>query len=321
MSFTIKTKGDDSTNIQDNKNRVVAKLDIVFKTIFSDEKNMDLLKDLVRVFLDIDEEGEYSIASPELLPVTMNEKFSLIDLQIKTKTSNINVEVQLGSQMSFKKRSLLYWAKLCTSSLQRGVDYSKLRPCHTLNILDFTLFHNEPDFFNKFTLYNKNHTENFGELMNLAYVELPKLKNISAEDIRKDNRLAWGLFFKAEEEEEFKMLADKANTPAIQKAVNVIEQMRKDEQMREIARVRWFALVAEQMEKDAARTEGIEVGRKEGIEVGIKQGIEVGRKEGIEVGIKQGKEGEHEKFRQYFKSQGKTDEEIDAIFRGLDNHE
>ncbi len=117
------------------------------------------------------------------------------------------------------------------------------------------------------------------------------------------------------------MLADKANTPAIQKAVNVIEQMRKDEQMREIARVRWFALVAEQMEKDAARTEGIEVGRKEGIEVGIKQGIEVGRKEGIEVGIKQGKEGEHEKFRQYFKSQGKTDEEIDAIFRGLDNHE
>ncbi len=83
----------------------------------------------------------------------------------------------------------------------------------------------------------------------------------------------------------------KTSTPANQNAVIDFERMR------EIARVRWFSLVAEQMEKDAARTEG------------------------IEVGIKQGKEEVYEKFRQYFKSQGKTDEEIDTIFGGLNNHE
>ncbi len=293
MDFT------DITTMDKYSNKVVPKLDLVFKTIFTDEKNMDLLKDLIRVYLGIDEEGEYSIANNELLPEHFDNKFSQIDLHIKTKTSEINVEVQLGKQNSYKQRSLLYWAKMCVSSLRKGADYDDLRPAHTLNILDFVLFEEEPQYFNKFTLYNENRSINFGELMNLAFVELPKLKNITAEDIRRDERLAWGLYFKAEREEDFDMLANSVNTPTMQKAVDVIEQMRKDELMQERARERWLTIVNEQMEKAASER--------------------IGMKKGMEKGIIKGEDNHREKVRRYYKAKGKTDDEIAEILKEMEN--
>ncbi len=281
MDFT------DITALDKYSNKVVPKLDLVFKTIFTDEKNMDLLKDLIRVYLGIDEEGEYSIANNELLPEHFDNKFSQIDLHIKTKTSEINVEVQLGKQDSYKKRSLLYWAKMCVSSLRKGSDYDDLRPAHTLNILDFVLFEEEPQYFNKFTLYNENCSINFGELMNLAFVELPKLKDITADDIRRDERLAWGLYFKAENEEDFDMLANSVNTPTMQKAVDVIEQMRKDELMQERARERWLTIVNERMEKAAS--------------------------------FEKGENNLREKVRRAMRSQGKSDKEIEEFLKLVEN--
>ncbi len=49
------------------------------------------------------------------------------------------------------------------------------------------------------------------------------------------------------------MLANSVNTPTMQKAVDVIEQMRKDELMQERARERWLTIVNERMEKAAVR--------------------------------------------------------------------
>ncbi len=97
----------------------------------------------------------------------------------------------------------------------------------------------------------------------------------------------------------------KTSTPANQKSVIDLEQVR------EIARVRCFALVAEQMEKDAARQEGFE----EGFEEGFVEGFVVGFAAGFEEGRKEF----YEKFRRAMKSQGKTDEEIEALLKLIEN--
>jgi len=277
------------------ENGVVPRLDIVFKTIFGDFNNIDLLKDLIKTYLGIDEEGEYALSNTEITPEELDSKFVQLDLHIKTVTKEIDVEIQVSNKGDFKERSLYYWTALCAASLKRGEPYKKLRPTFSLNILDFNLFEEDDHFFNKCTIENSYHTFDFHELMQMCYIELPKLKNYTPEQIKNDPHIAWAAFFKANREEEFNMLANTSENPIIQKAVTVVRRLSKDEEMIDQARRRWQSIYNERSAISAAEERGKKIGREEVIEEN------------------------KEKLKRYFKAQGKSDEEIDMILRGIDN--
>lgn len=74
---------------------VSAKLDIIFKKIFTE--NVDMLQSFLADILDIpyDDIQDIIVAKQELTPETVDGKFSRLDLNLKVADKLINVEIQL----------------------------------------------------------------------------------------------------------------------------------------------------------------------------------------------------------------------------------
>jgi predicted transposase/invertase (TIGR01784 family) len=67
------------------RNAVKAKLDIIFKKIFTDKNNEDLLTDFIAYMIDIPVKSikEIVIQNTEILPLYSENKFSILDLKMK----------------------------------------------------------------------------------------------------------------------------------------------------------------------------------------------------------------------------------------------
>lgn len=125
---------------------VSAKLDIIFKKLFSE--NTDLLQDFVAGLLEIPADSIESIElkNTEIVPETYEGKFSRLDLNMKLNDTLVNVEIQINSHPDFRDRTMFYWAKLFTSELESGQNYTMLKPAITINILDFVMFPDREDY-------------------------------------------------------------------------------------------------------------------------------------------------------------------------------
>lgn len=111
------------------------KLDIVFKRMFGEKNNRDMLRDLLKTYFDMDEDEEDLILeNTEITPEEITMKFSRLDLRISTKKSEIDVEVQINDNKDFEKRSVYYASSLLNSSMRRGEEYSDIKAIRTLNI-------------------------------------------------------------------------------------------------------------------------------------------------------------------------------------------
>ncbi len=258
---------------------VKPKTDVVFKRIFTDKDNADLLQDLLSAILDIPSEEikNIEIKNVELPPEVIGNKFGKLDISLEFKNNLVNIEMQINKQLDFGDRSLFYWAKLYTSNLKAGDDYGQLQRSISINIVDFNIFGCE-EFHSAFTMMEKNRHEILSDKCQIHFLELGKL---SAEP--KTKLEMWLKFIDAESEEELDMLTNIENiaienTP-IQKAIMYVKELSADEKLREIARLREKALHDEASALKTAKAEGIELGKAEGIELGKAEG----KTEGIEL--------------------------------------
>ncbi len=214
------------------------KLDIVFKKMFGDVNNSDMLRSLVGAYLDVDINGNFELSNTEVTPEELERKFARLDLRISTEKSEIDIEVQVLNTMDYNDRCLYYWASLYASSISRGDNsYTTAKQTMSLNILDFRKF--ECDSFNtNFTFYDPENKVALSDKAQISFIELPKIpiKDITPEQIRNDERIAWAAFFNAQREEDLNMLYKSSNNPGVQKAVTVIRELSADEKVREEAR-------------------------------------------------------------------------------------
>lgn len=113
---------------------VSAKLDVIFKKIFTENK--DMLHEFLADVLEIPSESikDIVITNPELPPETTDGKFSRLDLNLKVDNSLMNVEIQVKGDNDYRDRTLFYWAKLYTSELKSGETYGQLKKTVTINI-------------------------------------------------------------------------------------------------------------------------------------------------------------------------------------------
>ncbi len=245
------------------RNVVSAKLDIIFKKIFTENK--DLLTDFTAHMLDIPIESikKIQVVNTELIPESADSKFSRLDLNMNVDDKLVNVEIQIYNDPDYRDRALFYWAKLYTSELKKGEDYKKLRQTITINIVDFNLFKGS-DYHTEIAAVIKGTDEIFSDKFKIHFFELKKVGKV----LDKNNRMElWLQFINAESEEDFTMI-ENTNVPIMQKAVQVIYDMSEDTKVRESARIRDKALHDEASLLAGARKEG----REEGIAEGRKEG-------------------------------------------------
>ena len=272
---------------------VSAKLDIIFKKIFTE--NVDMLQSFLADILDIpyDDIQDIIVAKQELTPETVDGKFSRLDLNLKVADKLINVEIQLKGDNDYRDRTLFYWAKLYTSELKSGETYGQLKKTICINIINFNMF-DRNEYHTEIVTSIKDTGEIFSDKFSIHFFELKKV----GKEVNPNNRRElWMQFLNASSEEEFEVLKQ-TNVPIMNKAVNIIYDLSEDTKIREMARLREKALHDEASALANAENKGIEKGRAEG------------RAEGISIG----EENAVNKMIKKMRKRGMSEEEIKEFF-------
>ena len=245
------------------RNIVKAKLDIIFKKLFTDEVNQHILLAFLSDILEIPYESINNIIvlNSEIMPENIIEKYSRMDIKMTVDGNRlINVEMQIKDEGDYKDRSMYYLSKLYSNQLKSGDGYGKLNQCISINVLNFILFDEWADFHSSFRMREDKRNSVLTDNFIAHYFELKKIgKNFD----KNNKQELWLRLINAETEDELDML-QQTGVKSIQDAVVVLHKMSADEKTRELAEMREKALHIEATEKSYARAEGEAAGLKKG---------------------------------------------------------
>jgi len=131
--------------------------------------------------------------------------------------SKVNIELQIKMVKDWDKRELFYLAKLFTGDLLVGEDYSKLKKCICVSILDFNL-DERPEYHKVYRLRDEQGYE-FSDMFEIHIIELRKQLN-------GDNRVnEWIELINAESKEEMDMMQARTSNPGILAAIKEMKVM------------------------------------------------------------------------------------------------
>jgi predicted transposase/invertase (TIGR01784 family) len=247
------------------------KVDFVFKLIFGDEKNKDVLVAFLSAVLKLPKEEFKGIEllNTELLKEFKEDKKGILDVRVRTKNNeHIDIEIQVLPTQFMAERSLFYWSKMYRSQVGPGETYDKLKKCIAINIVDFERIPLEK-IHTKFHILEDETGYKLTDVLEIHFLELPKLARLSTIKDIDDPILEWLKFIDAKSKEGMEMLAEKNEN--IKTAYEILQRVSKSKE----ARMAYEARQAEIMDQLTRE----KTAKEEGKEEGIKQGIEKGRKE------------------------------------------
>ena len=248
------------------------KIDLVFKKIFSENDN--ILKALISAAINIPIEDieDMRLGNTEILPQDVVNKFCRLDLKVIMKGKIIDIEIQLSDQGSFQNRALYYWARLFSSSLNKGNDFKSLPEAIVISFVDFDLF-GHSNYHSHFVLKETERNELLTDKLSIHFFELSKIPK----EIDHNNRIEpWLKLIGAETYEELYEL-DKVDNSEIKEALSYVKNLNSDDKFKERLDMYEDAVLNEISALNHARFEGME----QGVEKGIKEMVNAMRKRGM----------------------------------------
>lgn len=239
------------------------KNDFAFKLLFGDEKNKDLLIELLSVILKIDKRKFKNI---KLINTELNREFAedkkgILDVRAKMSDgTEIDIEIQLSHTKYMAERTLYYWSKMYTNQIKSGDSYKKLKKCITINIVDF-IYTDVDKVYSKYNLTESETGYKLTDVMEIYFLELAKLRESKIEIDEEDKVIQWMMFLEAKSKEVLDMLGEK--NEAIKKATSILEIMSHDDDTRRAYDAREAALHDEMTKIIEAEEKGKEEGREE----------------------------------------------------------
>lgn len=204
-----------------------------------------------------------------------NQKQGILDVLAEMNdNAKINIELQVKHYASWDRRQLFYLAKMYTEDLKIGEDYSLLKKCVAVSILDFNLT-NRKEYHHIYRLRDDRGYE-FSDILEIHVLELKK-------NLEKDGDIEdWIRFFRVESEEDLNMLNTK--NPGILEAIREVRTMSLSRRLR-LHYEAYLKQVRDEKawkkyEREEARNEGLAEGREAGLAEGREAGLAEGRAEG-----------------------------------------
>jgi predicted transposase/invertase (TIGR01784 family) len=232
--------------------------DYVFKRLFTE--HISLLSDFLHAVLGLQPEDcqDIQVLDPHLKPESIDEKRSVLDVKVHTKTGSvIDIEVQVKEQDFIWRRVQYYCARLLAEQGKRGGEYEQLPKVISILIAGFPMMEEDGIAHHCFRFYDEKNKVRFQDSMQIDILEIPKVRE------KDQSRLAdWLRFFAAREEEAFTMLAQ--TNPAMAEAWGVIKRLSADESARMIAESREKALMDFNSAMGSARRKGLQEGEQKG---------------------------------------------------------
>ncbi|MBP3474887.1 MAG: Rpn family recombination-promoting nuclease/putative transposase [Lachnospiraceae bacterium] len=204
--------------------------DYLFRAVL--QKNNIVLKGLICSLLHLPPKRIHSITiqNPIELGKAIDNKTFILDIKVILNNATlINLEMQVVNLGFWPERSLSY---LCRSfdSLNKGENYSAVKPVIHISILDFTLFPEHPEFYSSYALLNVKNNTIYSDKIKLSVINLNQIELATEED-KLYHIDYWAKFFKATTWEEIKMLA--AKNRYIQEASESLFELCAEDEIRE----------------------------------------------------------------------------------------
>ena len=255
--------------------------DYVFKRIFGQKKNSDILKDLLQAILpnwnikNVEPRQEVQLETDFI-----TDKVCRLDiLATLDDGTKVDVEMQMRNYNDIEARSLFYTTREYHQSLENGQDYIEIPKSIGIWISNFNVFNDEGPFHEIVRLRRDYENQIFTDKIEMHYLQLPKFKQKCK---RISNKLEeWLTFISFENMEELKMIENEK----VKKAEEELEYLSGDEAERRIAYLRETAEIDRKFAMTAARDQGRAEGRSEGK---IEEKIETAKKmlaEGMDINL------------------------------------
>ena len=239
------------------------KVDFVFKKIFGNEKHPNILISFLNaVIKPTDLIKSVQIKNTDIEKEHIEDKYSRLDIKAITNNGeHINIEIQVKNEYNMIKRSLYYWSKMYEGQLTKGQDYDTLSRTICINILDFKYLKND-NFHNCYRLKEKNTNEELTDVMELHFIEIPKLRKLENSEDISDMLEAWITFIESPTSE----LIDKLemSLDEIKEAKEELVRLSGNDKERERYEKRFESLLEQNSLLANAERKGLEKGKKEG---------------------------------------------------------
>ena len=257
------------------------KVDFVFKKIFGNEKHPNILISFLNaVIKPTDLIKSVQIKNTDIEKEHIEDKYSRLDIKAVTNNGeHINIEIQVKNEYNMIKRSLYYWSKMYEGQLTKGQDYDTLSRTICINILDFKYLKND-NFHNCYRLKEKNTNEELTDVMELHFIEIPKLRKLENTEDISDMLEAWITFIESPTSE----LIDKLemSSDEIKEAKEELLRLSGNDKERERYEKRFESL----LEQNSLLANAERKGLQKGIEKGKKEGLKEGEnRKAIEIAI------------------------------------
>ncbi|MCB1180319.1 MAG: Rpn family recombination-promoting nuclease/putative transposase, partial [Leptospiraceae bacterium] len=213
------------------------------------------------------------ILNPEIPKNKKKEKLSILDIKAEDILGDIfYIEMQAYSEKDFAKRTLFYWSKLFSSTIEKGEEYEKIPKVYSFNFVNFNFLENTDHYHSVFKLKEISNPEiQLTDALEIHIIELRKFRsNLSGLNNTLEEWLYTIKQISTLEEEQMKSLQKKS--PKIKKAINAVKFVSLDENSREYYEYHLKAELDYNSGINGAFRSGKEEGIKEGIEKGIAKG-------------------------------------------------
>ena len=261
------------------------KVDFVFKKIFGNEKHPNILISFLNsVIKPTDLIKSVQIKNTDIEKEHIEDKYSRLDIKAITNNGeHINIEIQVKNEYNMIKRSLYYWSKMYEGQLTKGQDYDTLSRTICINILDFKYLKND-NFHNCYRLKEKTTNEELTDVMELHFIEIPKLRKLENSEDISDMLEAWITFIESPTSE----LIDKLemSSDEIKEAKEELLRLSGNDKERERYEKRFESILEQNSLLANAERKGLQKGLQKGIEKGKKEGLKEGEnRKAIEIAI------------------------------------
>ena len=246
-----------TTNGLDDNFIMSPKVDFVFKLIFGDEKNKGVLIAFLSAALNLPKEDfiEIELINTELLREFKEDRKGILDIRVKTKKSeHIDIEIQILPTEYMAERTLFYWSKMYNSQISPGDTYDKLKKCITINIVDFERIPLDK-IHTKFHILEDETLFKLTDVLEIHFLELPKLSKLDKLKDIDDPILDWLEFINADSKEGMEMLAEKNEN--IKNAYEILQRVSKSKEARMAYEARQAEIMDQLTREKSAREEGI----------------------------------------------------------------
>ncbi len=252
------------------------KNDFAFKRIFGEERNKDILIEMINAVLG--SQLHRKVVDVELLKTqleaeTMVAKQSIVDVLCKDQDGcQYIIEMQVAKRAGFEKRAQFYASKAYISQMKQGGLYHNLKQVIFLAFADYPIFDEKESYKSEHIILDRETGEHNLKDFSFTFINLPKF--IAQTNGKIPTTLEEKFYY-------FLAVADQMQGDAVEKLQTGATVIKKA--FNELSALNWSEAernAYDSVEKRERDHEAIlHAAREEGEEVGEKRGVEKGRKE------------------------------------------